>query len=121
MKNRVTYLIAGLTGLMLLIAGVSTLAAQRPPFPLQPPGMMMGGFGPQHGRFSVAFASATKVLILDTSTGKVYHVKEADFLDSAKLPKMEVPPTPRFPGEGEKGRREDGEKKDAFESNRPRR
>ncbi len=54
----------------------------------------MPGSGPAPGRFVVAFSSATRIVVLDSATGKLYQAKESDFLDIANLPKVDQPPPP---------------------------
>jgi hypothetical protein len=83
-NHRIVWSVAGVVAALgLLVFGISTLSAQRPPaygFP------MMGV--PQVGRFTVAHATATKVIILDTMTGQVYKAEEGDFKKASSLPKV---------------------------------
>jgi hypothetical protein len=102
MNRRLTFLLASMAGVLLLIAAVSTLSAQRTPFNGQPMMGPMPGFGPAQGRFVVAFSSAARIVVLDSATGKLYQARESDFLDIANLPKLDQPPPP--PQRDERGK-----------------
>lgn len=90
MTHRVVWPITILVGLVILVAGISNMQAQLPGSGM---GMMMP---PQPGRFVVAYGSATKVIILDTGTGKLYAAGEKDFAKASELPKFGMPGM-RFP------------------------
>jgi len=73
----------GVLGLGLLVLGFTRSSAQPP----------MGGFGggfgfTQTGRFTVAHAMPSQVLILDTATGQVYQAKSGDFKKMSELPRV---------------------------------
>jgi hypothetical protein len=86
MNARTFWSFAGLGGAGLLLLGLGTLWAQ---FPAPPQPFMPGpGFGPAHGRFTVAHASEKRIVILDTATGKLYQAKESDLLPFSDLPKV---------------------------------
>jgi hypothetical protein len=120
MYCRTAWSIVGFAGAALLLFGLGTLWAQRPPEPArvvpQPPfmpGPMMGG--PMHGRFTLAHASDKHIVVLDTATGKLYEAKPKDLLPYSELPKVGEPGrSPR--GDGPDGRRrreeEERERKD---------
>jgi hypothetical protein len=78
--------VAGLLGLAILAVCFSTLPAQqREPMP---PWMMMPG---QTGRYVVAHASEKQIVILDTTSGKLYKATSEDYRKYSELPKMEMP------------------------------
>ena len=92
MTHRIVWPITVLFGLLLLAVGIGSVPAQR-----QPGAPFWGGMPPQPRRFAVAHATATKVIILDTATGKLYRGNEDDFLKLSESPKVGVAmPTP-FP------------------------
>src|SRR5262249_56312639 len=82
-QSRIIWPVAGIIALVVVVLAVSLSGAQRPERPVLPG---MGGMLPMQGRFVVAHASATQVLILDTTTGKVYKAGEKDFKPMSELP-----------------------------------
>lgn len=94
MNHRVMWPVLGVAGLLGLVVAVSITSAQRP-IPMPYTGMP--------GRFVVAHASATTVVLVDTSSGQVYRVNEKEFktaADLAKLTEPMRPPMPIFPKDG---------------------
>src|SRR5262245_20933905 len=92
MQSRIIWPVAGIIALLVVVLAVSFSGAQRPERPALPG---MGGMLPMQGRFVVAHASATQVLILDTVTGKVYKAGEKDFKPVSELPRtFEIPAPP---------------------------
>jgi len=94
MKQRYLWLFGGLTALLIVAVTYRETPAQRMPF-----------FGGQVGRFVVAHATDKQIVILDTTTGKLYKATEKDFAKFSDLPKQEPMdfPIPIFPGERDKG------------------
>jgi hypothetical protein len=85
--HRIVWPIAALLGLIVLVVGLSNVPAQR-----FRPGGGMPDFPPsQPGRFAVAHASATRVLILDTATGTLYRATEDDFKKMSEMPRFGGP------------------------------
>ena len=92
MSHRFVWSIVAVLSLGGLIAFLSQSSAQRAGGGA--PGGMPGMAGmPQGmpGRFVVANASSSQVLILDTATGQVYRAKEEDFKKMSDLPGMGQP------------------------------
>ena len=94
MSNRFVWSIVAVLSLGGLIAFLSQSSAQRAPGG-RPGGAaepgMPGMPGVPHGmpgRFVVANASSSQVLILDTATGQVYRAGEKDFKKMSDLPGM---------------------------------
>src|SRR5262245_23159840 len=86
MSHRVLWPLGGLLTLLVLVASFNQAPAQpRPALPL---------IGGQVGRFVVAHASEKQIIILDTTTGKLYKATEKDFEKYSELPKtapLEIP------------------------------
>jgi hypothetical protein len=82
--RRIVWPITALVGLVILAVGISTVPAQPRP---GMGGMMFG----QTGRFAVAHASDKQIIILDTTTGKLYKATESDYLKASAIPKVETP------------------------------
>jgi hypothetical protein len=102
--------ITALVGLVILAVGISTVPAQPQP---GMSGMMFG----QVGRFVVAHASEKEIIILDTTTGKLYRATDSDFKKASELPKVTRPTGPGgiSPRDFEKYKKEFEEKKKEFE------
>jgi hypothetical protein len=100
--HRIVWPIAALLGLIVLVVGISNVPAQR-----FGGGAMYSPYPPQPGRFAVAHATATRVIILDTATGKLYRATEDDFSKMSDLPKFGMPPGP-FPGPFDKDKDKPG-------------
>jgi hypothetical protein len=83
MNRRIVWPVAGVLGLAVLVLSISGLPAQRP-INMPTPGL-------HSGRFVVAHATPTRVIILDSATGQVYAAGERDFKPMSELPR---------PGEG---------------------
>jgi hypothetical protein len=81
--RRIVWPITALVGLVILAVGISTVPAQ--------PGVPMYGMAGQVGRFVVAHASEKQVIILDTTTGKLYRATDSDFKKASELPKVGMP------------------------------
>ncbi len=77
MDRRFLWPAIGAVALVVLALSIGSTPAQ--------PGGMFGG--PRPGRFVVAHASATQVLILDTATGNIYKAGEKDFKAFAEIAK----------------------------------
>ncbi len=92
MVHRIVWPITALVGLIILAVGISTVPAQ--------PGMGMMYGMPQVGRFVVAHASEKQIIILDTTTGKLYKATDADFKKASEMPKVEMPRMPGGPDRG---------------------
>jgi hypothetical protein len=100
-SHRIVWPITVLVGLVILVVGISSMSAQRP----QPGGSFIN-LPPQTGRFVVAHASADKVLVLDSVTGKIYRVTESDFKKASEMPKVGMPMMPFNPfTDKDRGRR----------------
>jgi hypothetical protein len=82
--RRIVWPITALVGLVILAVGISTVPAQPRP---GMGGMMFG----QVGRFAVAHASDKQIIVLDTTTGKLYKATESDYLKASAIPKVETP------------------------------
>ena len=80
MNHRIVWPVAGLLGLVLLAVGISTVPAQVRPMPFLAPR--------QVGRFVVAHATEKQIIILDTTTGKLYKAGRDDFQKYSDLPKI---------------------------------
>lgn len=96
MSHRILWPVVACLGLGGLTLVLSQSTAQRPGGGGLggPPGMqggMPGGSPGMPGRFVVANASSSQVLVLDTATGQVYRAKEADFKKMSDLPGMGQP------------------------------
>lgn len=99
MNPRIAWPVAALVGLGLLILGLSSTSAQRGGGgggDMQP---FRGGPGPMMGRFVVAYASADRVVIVDSMTGHVYKATERDFRPISSLPNVEGGRQPMMPRE----------------------
>ena len=114
MNHRFVWSIVAVLSLGGLIAFLSQSSAQRAPggraggdgVPEMPrmPGMAAMPHG-MPGRFVVANASSSQVLILDTATGQVYRAGEKDFKSVSELPGMGQPGGGRGVGQPGGGRR----------------
>jgi hypothetical protein len=85
-----------LAGLVVL-AGAAAWSARTPAQPFPRP-EMPGFTGPMSvGRYAVARADGTTIIILDTVTGDLYKATEKDLKDYKSRPKMGGPSFPTFP------------------------
>jgi len=82
MNRRYLWPLAGLLAVLVLtVSHVNDTTAQKATLPF------VGGG--QVGRFVVAHASDKQIVILDTTSGKLYRATEKDFLKYSDLPKQE--------------------------------
>lgn len=79
MNQRAVWVAAGSAALVAVLLTVTYTLAQRPDRPAG------GVVVPYPGRFTVAHATATQVLVLDTATGSVYSVAAIDFRKPAEM------------------------------------
>jgi hypothetical protein len=84
-NHRIIWGLVGVAAVALLIFGFSSTSAQRSPVP---GAVMPFPFGAPAGRFTVAHATATQVIILDTATGQLYKASSDDFKKFSELPKV---------------------------------
>jgi len=91
MKYRHLWLMGGMAAVLLTVSHRDTTTAQEMPIPF------FGGG--QVGRFVVARADKDYIIILDTTSGKLYKATEKDFQKFSDLPKVEGMKFPLpFPG-----------------------
>ena len=79
MNPRSVWLFVCILALGVVAFGLGHSAAQKPADPAATP--------VYYGRFTVAYGSAERVILLDTATGQVYKAIERDFKAMADLPK----------------------------------
>jgi len=95
MKYRHLWLMGGMAAVLLTVSHRDTTTAQEMPIPF------FGGG--QVGRFVVARADKDNIIILDTTSGKLYKATEKDFQKFSDLPKSEGMKFPLpFPGTKDK-------------------
>jgi len=81
MSHRFLWPVGGVLALLVLAVSFNSTPAQRTPaIPI---------FGGQVGRFTVAHAGEKQIIILDTTSGKLYKATEKDFQKYSELPKTE--------------------------------
>src|SRR5262245_44529808 len=83
MKRNITWPIAGVVALAIVVYGITAVNAQRDP---PRDGFMRAPIQP--GRFAVAHAGPERIVILDTATGQLYVGGEKDFKKMSELPRF---------------------------------